>query len=397
MILHIDMDAFYASVEEREQPELKGKPLIVGGNPEGRGVVAAANYAARAFGVRSAMPTYRAIRLCPHLIIVRPRGGLYSKVSGQIREIFKRYTPLIEPLSLDEAFLDVQGSEKLYGTADVIGRRIKQEIKSELDLIASVGVAPNKFLAKLASDHDKPDGFTVIKTNEVQAFLDPLPVGRIWGVGKVAQNRLKGMGIHTVRDLRETSAEFLEQEFGSIGERLWKLSHGQDAREVVTETEAKSISHETTFGTDITEMDTLESISLSLTEGVCFRLRDVGLKARTVNLKIRFDDFSTVTRSKTLDQSTDSTLRIWGILRGLLMELLGSRSFSIRLIGAGVSNFDDESSREGKASPQSDLFASVPVEPETGSHAQKQVQLDRLSDEIRRKYGKNTINRGKSL
>ncbi len=181
MILHIDMDAFYASVEERDQPELKGKPLIVGGSPQGRGVVAAANYAAREFGVRSAMPTSRALRLCPNLIVLRPRGSLYARVSGQIKNIFKRYTPVIEPLSLDEAFLDVQGSQKLYGSAEAIGRRIKEEIRTELKLVASVGVAPNKFLAKLASDHEKPDGFTVIHSEDVQAFLDPLPVGRILG------------------------------------------------------------------------------------------------------------------------------------------------------------------------------------------------------------------------
>ena len=397
MILHIDMDAFYASVEEREQPELKGKPLIVGGNPEGRGVVAAANYAARKFGIRSAMPTYRALRLCPELIIVRPRSALYSEVSGQIREIFKRYTPLIEPLSLDEAFLDVKGSEKLYGKADAIGRRIKREIRNELGLIASVGVAPNKFLAKLASDQDKPDGFTVIKIDEVQAFLDPLPVGRIWGVGRVAQSRLTGMGIHTVRDLRETSAGFLEREFGAIGERLWQLSHGHDTRKVISESETKSISHETTFGIDISDLGALESVALSLTEGVCFRLREGGLRAKTVNLKVRFDDFSTVTRSKTLYEASDSTMLIWNTLRGLLTELLGHRSFSVRLIGAGVSNFGNEILGGECAAPQTDLFAFESIEPEAADHDNKQVQLDRLSDEIRRKYGKNKIKRGKSL
>ncbi|MGI9316375.1 MAG: DNA polymerase IV [bacterium] len=394
MILHIDMDAFYASVEEREQPELKGRPLIVGGRPEGRGVVAAANYAARAFGVRSAMPSSRAIRLCPQLIILRPRGELYSQVSKQIREIFKRYTPLIEPLSLDEAFLDIEGSEKLYGSAELIGRRIKDEIKAELDLIASVGVAPNKFLAKLASDHDKPDGFTVVHQHEVQTFLDPLPVGRIWGVGKVAQRRLTDLGIHSVKDMRQTSLEFLVQEFGSIGTRLWQLSVGKDQRMVVTDSEAKSISHETTFGVDITDLDTLESVALSLTEGVGFRLRDAGLMAKTVILKVRFHDFSTVSRSKTLDNSTDGTLEIWGTLRGLILDLLNKRSFSVRLIGVGVSNFGGDAIQTKGAAMQSDLFAqSTPI----AQKGTKQDRIDRLSDEIRRKYGKNTIRRGKSL
>jgi DNA polymerase-4 len=397
MILHIDMDAFYASVEERDQPELKGKPLVVGGSPQGRGVVAAANYAAREFGVRSAMPTSRALRLCPNLIVLRPRGSLYSEVSGQIKKIFKRYTPIIEPLSLDEAFLDVEGSEKLYGSAEVIGRRIKAEIRDELKLVASVGVAPNKFLAKLASDHEKPDGFTVINQEDVQTFLNPLPVGRIWGVGKVAQRRLTNHGIHSVGELRQTSVEFLQQEFGSIGNRLWQLSHGIDERRVVTDSEARSISHERTFGVDITQIDTLESVALSLMEGVCFRLRDAEQKARTVNLKVRFHDFSTVTRSKTLEYYSDGTLEIWNTLKGLIRELLRRRSFSVRLIGVGVSNFETGSSSEASVQSQSDLFSDAVVKaisPETDG---KQDQLDRLSDKIRRKYGKNTIKRGKSL
>lgn len=397
MILHIDMDAFYASVEERDQPELKGKPLVVGGTPQGRGVVAAANYAAREFGVRSAMPTSRALRLCPNLIVLRPRGSIYSQVSGQIKGIFKRYTPIIEPLSLDEAFLDVEGSEKLYGSAEVIGQRIKAEIRDELQLVASVGVAPNKFLAKLASDHEKPDGFTVIQTDGVQTFLDPLPVGRIWGVGKVAQRRLTNHGIHSVRDLRQTSLEFLQQEFGSIGNRLWQLSHGRDERRVITDSEAKSISHERTFGIDITQIDTLESVALSLTEGVCFRLRDAEQKARTVNLKVRFHDFSTVTRSKTLESYSDGTLEIWNTLKGLIRDLLRRRSFSVRLIGVGVSNFETSSLSETSVQVQSDLFSDAVVKTVSPETDRKQDQLDQLSDKIRRKYGKNTIKRGKSL
>lgn len=397
MILHIDMDAFYASVEEREKPELVGRPLIVGGRPEGRGVVAAANYAAREFGIRSAMPSARAVRLCRDLIILSPRGDLYSQVSRQIREIFRRYTPLIEPLSLDEAFLDVSGSEKLYGATEVIGRRIKEEIRGELGLIASVGVAPNKFLAKLASDHEKPDGFTVIHKDQVQTFLDPLPVGRIWGVGQSAERRLLQMGITTVKDMRKKSSEFLEQEFGSIGNRLWQLSHGVDDRPVVADSETKSISHETTFGVDITNLETLESVALSLTEGVCFRLRDAGLMAKTVNLKIRYHDFSTVNRSKTLDNYTNGTIDIWNTLRQLILDLLANRSFSVRLVGAGVSNFGENHSVETSSAGQMDLFTDLLEKSVSGRDEQRQDQLDRLSDEIRRKYGKNSIRRGKSI
>jgi DNA polymerase-4 len=397
MILHIDMDAFYASVEEREKPELKGRPLIVGGRPEGRGVVAAANYAAREFGIRSAMPSARAVRLCPDLIILSPRGELYSQISRQIREIFRRYTPLIEPLSLDEAFLDVSGSEKLYGATELIGRRIKEEIKSELGLIASVGVAPNKFLAKLASDHEKPDGFTVIHKDQVHAFLDPLPVGRLWGVGQSAERRLLHMGITTVKDMRKKSSDFLEQEFGGIGNRLWQLSHGIDDRPVVTDSEAKSISHETTFVADITNLETIESVALALTEGVCFRLRDAGLLAKTVNLKIRYHDFSTVNRSKTLEKYTNGTLDIWNTLRQLISDLLANRSFSVRLVGAGVSNFGENKCLETDSTGQVDLFTNLVEKNISGQDEQKQDQLDRLSDEIRRKYGKNSIRRGKSF
>lgn len=393
MILHIDMDAFYASVEEREQPQLRGKPLIVGGRPEGRGVVAAASYAAREFGVRSAMPTARAVRLCPDLVIIPPRGGLYQSVSTEIRGIFQRYTPIIEPLSLDEAFLDARGSEKLYGSSEQIGRMIKQDIYNELGLVASVGVAPNKFLAKLASDQDKPDGFTVIQPEQIQDFLDPLPVERIWGVGKAAQYRLNQSGIYTVKELRNTSESYLEEEFGKTGTRLWALSHGLDNRPVVTDSEAKSISHETTFDNDITSFETLESVALSLTEGVCFRLRQANLSAKTVNLKVRYHDFSTVTRSHSMENFSESTLEIWNQLDQLLKQLLQGRRFSVRLIGVGVSNFGQESSDP----QQADLFLQQSNGFTTGRTETKQQKLDQLSDQITQKYGKKTIRRGRSI
>ena len=396
MIIHVDMDAFYASVEEREQPALRGQPLIVGGSPTGRGVVAAANYAARAFGVRSAMPTARALRLCPDLVIVKPRGALYSRVSKEIREIFRRYTPVIEPLSLDEAFLDVDGSVKLYGSAEVIGRKIKSQIKEELDLIASVGVAPNKFLAKLASDQDKPDGFTVVRQEQVQAFLDPLSVSRIWGVGKIAQQRLHDANVHTVLDLRQTSEAWLVERFGQIGHRLWKLSHGIDHRTVVTESEAKSISHETTFGEDLTEINAIESVAVTLTEGVCFRLRETGLKARTVNLKVRYHDFATLTRSKSLNQATDRTLTIWNTVRDMLQTLLAGKRFSVRLVGVGVSNLDSPHTAQGSIQPQRDLFESD-GEYESQNTADRQRRLDRLADQVRLRYGKQSLRRGKGI
>jgi len=393
MILHVDMDAFYASVEERECPELRGRPLIVGGRPEARGVVAAANYAARAFGVHSAMPTARALRLCPDIRIIPPRSSLYQAVAAEIRAIFGRYTPVFEPLSLDEAFLDARGSERLYGPSEEIGRRIKQDIQDQLQLVASVGVAPNKFLAKLASDQDKPDGFTVIRPEEIQTFLDPLPVGRIWGIGKAAQYRLNQSGIYTVKELRQTSEQYLEQAFGKTGLRLWALSHGVDNRPVVTDSESKSVSHETTFDTDISDFSSLASVALNLTEGVCFRLRQAGLSARTVNLKVRYHDFSTVTRSQSMESPSATTLEIWRRAEQLLAELLQGKRFSVRLIGVGVSNFGH------KAVPQrqSDLFLSGAADTNREIEKNRQQKLDSLSDQITQKYGGKTIRRGRSV
>ena len=266
MILHCDMDAFYASVEERERPELVGQPVIVGG--EKRGVVAAANYVARKYGIHSAMPAVTAHRLCPHGIFLPPRIGYYAEVSHQIREIFERFTPLVEPLSLDEAFLDVTGSEPLFGSAAEIGQKIKQTIHQELRLVVSVGVASNKFLAKIASDIGKPDGFVVVEPGQEQEFLDPLPVERLWGVGKQGSKVFERLGIRTIGQLRQWPMETLVSRFGSQGEYLWQLAHGIDDRPVVPEREAKSISHETTFEEDVDDMEVLRAWLLDLTEQV---------------------------------------------------------------------------------------------------------------------------------
>lgn len=383
MILHIDMDAFYASVEEREQPELRGKPLVVSGSPSARGVVSAANYASREFGIHSAMPVAKALKLCPHLQVIRVRGKLYAEVSAQIHEIFNRYTPLIESLSLDEAFLDPSGSERLHGDAEQIGKSIKRDILTELQLVASVGIAPNKFLAKLASDHDKPDGFTVIQSHQVQSFLDALPVERIWGVGKSAKARLHRLGIYDVSQLCQSSEEILRAEFGKHGEQLWRLAHGIDDRQVIPHSEAKSISQETTFATDVSEFDILQATALDLTEGVCYRLRQASLHGNTVHLKIRFKDFSTITRARTLTTATNVTDEIWNPVKTLLQHELGKRKFWVRLIGVGVTNFTENDTS------QIDLF-------EVQSESKKK-KLDELSDEIRDRYGKEKIRRGKSL
>ncbi|MSR57882.1 MAG: DNA polymerase IV [Planctomycetaceae bacterium] len=383
MILHVDMDAFYASVEEREQPELIGRPVIVAGSPQGRGVVAAASYAARKFGVHSAIPTSTALRLCPQAIVIAPRHGFYAQVSDQIREILLRYTPLVEPLSLDEAFLDVTGCEALFGSAVEIGRRIKREIRDELRLTASVGVAPNKFLAKIASDLKKPDGFVVVDRQAVQAFLDPLPVGRLWGVGRVTGAAFEKLGLRTIADVRQLPVDELRRRFGEWGEHLAQLARGIDDRPVVPDREAKSISHETTFAVDLDDCEILRSWLRELTEHVGCRLRRHGLKGRTVNLKVRFADFQTITRAKTLPQPTDITDEIWTAAAELLATKLPAQGGRIRLIGVGVSGF------EASAQVQQSLFPDAERE--------RRTQLDAAADQIRERFGAASLNRGSGL
>lgn len=384
MILHVDMDAFYASVEERDRPELVGKPLIVGGTPDRRGVVAAANYVVRKFGVHSAMPTSTALRLCPQVIVLPVRMSYYAGISEQIREILFRYTPLVEPLSLDEAFLDVTESKPLFGSAREIAVKIKQDIWQETKLVASVGVAPNKFLAKIASDLKKPDALVVVEPDEIQQFLDPLPIGRLWGVGKATNQEFQKMGVQTIGDVRRLDLETLSKQFGQVGERFWELAHGQDDRQVIPDREAKSISHETTFSTDIHEAEILQSWLQELTEQVARRLRRSGLRGRTVQLKLRFADFRTITRSQTLPQSTNSTDELWHAATTLFQQSLPQRHHGIRLLGMGVSSL--ESRRQPR---QLSLF-------ENEEH-EKRGQLDTVADQIKDKFGSELLMRGSGL
>jgi DNA polymerase-4 len=381
-IIHIDMDAFYASVEIRERPELASKPLVVGGRADGRGVVAAANYIARGFGVHSAMPTATAQRLCPQLVVLAPRHELYAEVSRQIHAIFQRYTPQIEPLALDEAFLDVTASERLFGTAEQIGRAIKQAIREELSLVASVGVAPNKFLAKLAVDIEKPDGFVVVREEQIEAFLAPLPVTRIWGVGKVAAKGFERLGIRTIGQLRHYSPRLLRDHFGNSAEQFLRLAQGRDERPVVSEQEAKSISNETTFAVDISDRRVMRDWLHALTEQVAWRLRAQGLKGRTVHLKVRLADFTTLTRSHSLAQVTDITAEIWRAVQSLFDERLPQPLPAVRLLGVGISNFSEPLPRQG------DLFAEV-IEG-------RQQRVDAVLDEMKARFGKGVIRRGKA-
>ncbi len=383
MILHIDMDAFYASVEERDNPSLVGKPVIVGGSAEGRGVVAAANCEVRKFGVHSAMAAGRARRLCPHAIVITPRIDYYAAVSRQIRDIFEQFTPLVEPLSLDEAFLDVTGSESLFGCSAEIGRQIKQRIRAELKLTASVGVANNKFVAKIASALKKPDGFVVVEAGEIQAFLDPLAVGRLWGVGKVTSQVFERLNVRTIGQLRQMPLPTLNELFGASGEHYWQLAHGIDDRRVVPDREAKSISNETTFAEDIADMEVLRAWLVELVEQVARRLRQHDIKGRTVELKVRFADFQTISRSLTLEEPTSITRELLEAGVELLTKRLPARHRPIRLLGFGVSRLD------GSGKSQQTLFD----QPDRERHQ----ELDRVADQITEKFGKLAIRRGTRL
>jgi DNA polymerase IV len=378
-ILHIDMDAFYASVEQRDDPALKGRPVIVGGSAEHRGVVSAASYEARTFGIHSAMPMAQAVKRCSYAVVLPVRMAHYAGISRQIRAIFERYTPLIEPISLDEAFLDVTGSERLFGDACQIGHTIKQQIKDELDLTASVGVAPNKFLAKVGSDLDKPDGFVIITEENKQQVLDPLPVRRIWGIGKVTQRILEQQGIRTVAQLRAMTWDRIHAVVGDSAATLQSLAQGLDDRPVETEGRAKSISSEQTFATDIADREALLQVLLEQVERVATRLRAQGLQARTVTLKFRYGDFRTLTRRKTLDHTTDLTEDLWQAAQDVFLRWQRSARGALRLLGFGVSGLST-----GTA-VQLELFPDP--------QAQKLKRLDRAVDQIKERYGGGAIHR----
>jgi len=379
-ILHVDMDAFYASVEQRDDPSLMGKPVVVGGRPNSRGVVSAASYEARKYGIRSAMPVAEAARRCPSAVFLPVNGQKYREVSWQIRQIFLTYTPMVEPLSLDEAFLDVTGSTSLFGPADLIALTIKQRIQQELNLTASVGLACNKFLAKLASDLKKPDGFVVVHPNRIQEFLDPLTVERIWGVGEKTAEQLHNHNVKTVRDLRSLELKFLTKLFGSLGSQLYQLAQGIDDRPVESDRVVKSIGRETTFETDIADPDVLETTLLKLAVHVGRSLRKEALRGKTVTLKVRYADFRTLTRSRTLLRATDLDDVIYQEACSLLREL--SLKQPLRLIGVTLSNLTDQIQN------QLSLFEEPQLEKEN---------LTKVLDSVKEKYGEKSITRARLL
>jgi len=387
-ILHIDMDAFFAAVEVHDRPELKGKPVVIGSPPDKRGVVSTCSYEARKFGIHSAMPSRTAFKLCPHAVFLPPDMKRYHEVSEQIMEIFRRFTPLVEPLSCDEAFLDVTGARYLFGDGPEIARKIKTAVLEETGLTCSVGVAPNMFLAKIASDLNKPDGLTVVPTSEklIAAFLAPLPVRRMWGAGKKTQAILEAHRIRTIGDLQTVDPVKLAAWVGeSSAASFRRLAFGLDDRVLETESEEKSISNENTFDEDLTDPKEIESALLDLADKVGTRLRRSGFYAATAQIKLRWSDFSTITRQRRLDPPCcdDITLRE-AALELFRKEILHS---AVRLIGFGVSGL-----RLTADTPQLDLFQSPEKQTST-----KRETLSRAVDRIRVKFGRKSIQRGSNL
>jgi DNA polymerase-4 len=376
-ILHIDMDAFYAAIEQVINPALKGKPVIVGGGM--RGVVSTASYEARVFGVHSAMPIFQAKRLCPKGVYVPVRMRLYHDVSVRIMAFLRTVSPVMEQVSIDEAFLDLSGTDRLLGDPVNVAKGIKEWIRQETRLTCSVGIAPNRFLAKIASELEKPDGLTAIEEDQVEAFLKELPVGKLPGVGKKALKTFEGLGIGKAGDISKIPEKILDKRFGKFGRRLAELSRGIDHSRIVVHGDPKSISNEDTLGEDTDDLKVLKQHAMAHAQNVGRRLRKHRLKGRTVTLKIKYSDFRLITRSHTIDEPTDSTKVITDTALGLLHN--EERPLRVRLIGVGVSNFE-------RGSQQRDLFE------ETFPNEKKQTRLDRALDEVSEKFGKGVLKRG---
>ena len=378
------MDAFYASIEQLDHPEYKGRPVIVGADPKagkGRGVVAACSYEARKFGIRSALPISRAWKLCPQGVYVRPRMNRYVEVSQQVMEVFRRYTDLVEPLSIDEAFLDITGSVALLGPADEIARSIKKAIREATGMTASVGLAPNKFLAKIASDLKKPDGLVVLREDDVDQFLRDLPISRLWGVGPKTEARLHEMGFRTIGQLASASRETLVRTLGSLGEHLYQLSHGKDDRQVVPDWERKSVGTETTFDEDTDDRDLLLRTILELSDHVAERLRKDEYRARKVTLKLRYSNFSTHTKQHSLDRLIQAGDEIAAVARQLFSQFSLNRK--IRLIGVSAGDL-----HRGREDPeQLTLFAT----------SNPKEKLGHAVDAIKEKFGIDSLRRGSQL
>jgi DNA polymerase IV len=380
-IAHLDLDAFYASVEVLLDPSLRNKPVIVGGSPEGRGVVASASYEARACGVRSAMPVAQALRLCPQAIRVSPRHGVYGEHSRAVMALLEGYTPVVEQLSIDEAFLDLTGCETLWGPAPDVARQIQARVRDECGLPCSLGVATNKLVAKIACGRGKPQGLVIVPPGQEAAFLAPLAIETLWGVGEATGGRLRALGVTTIGQLAERSEAELLRLFGEGGRQLHRAARGQDSSPVQTERERRSISQEHTFTHNVTDRQTLQRLLLSMADHLAAALRREMLVAQTVRLKLRYDDFETFTRQVTLDQPTDQA----GVLYHRAVELLiahWNRQRPVRLIGLGASGLLAEGGY------QLDLF---------DHDDQRSARLSHTLDEIRARFGTDAIKRASLL
>ena len=339
-IVHCDMDAFYASVAELDDPSLRGKPVVVGAGI--RGVVLSANYAARKFGIRAAMPVGRAKRMAPNAIFVSPDHHRYSEISAKVMQIFESFTPYVEPLSLDEAFMDVTGAQRLLGTPREIGQAIRKRVQDECGITCSVGIASNKFVAKLASGHCKPNGLLEIPDDRVISFLHPLPVSDLWGVGPKTAESLQRLGLHQIKDIADTPLDTLKRALGdATGEHLYELSWGRDYRQVVVDDPDQSIGANETFSFDIDDPELILREYLKLTERASTRLRNRDLYAKTISITVRFADFKTITRSKTLPLPISSTHEIYQVVKDLYLALKLDRA-RLRLVGVSLSNFRDD-------------------------------------------------------
>lgn len=379
-VLHVDMDAFFASIEQLDQPQLRGRPVLVG-HAGARGVVTTASYEARPFGCHSAQPMAVARRLCPDAIVVPVRPQRYGEVSRHLFSILDEFAPLVEPLSIDEAFLDVTGSERLFGPPRTIGDALRRRISEEMKLTASIGIAPNKFLAKLASDLDKPDGLTQITEGDIDDMLPRLAVTHIWGIGPVTAAKLKAIGIVTIGDLRRQALPQLRRLFGVEAERFYRLARGLDSRPVTPDSRAKSIGHECTFESNVADPDHVRRVLLDHVEAVARRVRKHGLYAGGISVKIRYGEFQTISRSATLERPSDATSELWHSARELFDRWAGHAFQPVRLIGVAATRLSSDPQ-------QLELY-----EGQTSRHQ----RVDEASDRIVERFGRSAIRRGGTM
>ncbi len=392
IIAHVDMDAFFAAVEQRDRPELRGRPVVVGADPQGgkgRGVVSTCSYEARVFGIHSAMPISEAWRRCPDAAYVPVRGEAYAAASRIVRDVFDEFSADVEPISIDEAFLDVTHTLHLFGTKAQLAERIHVRIEEETRLTGSLGMAPSKFVAKIASDLRKPRGTVIVEPGDVEAFLRPLPVGKVWGVGKRSLAVLRRLDIQTIGDLADHDRAELERQFGKGGDHLWRLAHGEDERPVAPAEGAKSISAEHTFGRDTANARHIAAKLMDLCEKVAYRVRQADFHGRTVTLKVRIEDFTTYTRSKTVDRPlVNSASELYAIASANLRRV-SLRGHQVRLIGVGVSGHEEEGGEH-----QLDLFDLDKVRREREA---KQRLLGEAIDDIKNRFGQSAVRQATSL